>query len=105
MSLSVGLDYERLLMEQDWFCLRNLSMIVSPDFDGLLCALIMIEHLGWQLRGFYDGKTLALDQPTTHIREFVFLDVEIYRSSVRSVGNHLLQWSSSVPLPNFSARH
>lgn len=75
----MGLDYERLLRDQDWFCLRNLPMIVSPDFDGLLCALIMAEHLDWQLRGFYDGKTLALDQPANHIGKFVFLDMEIYR--------------------------
>lgn len=101
MSSPTVLDHERLLREQHWFCSRNLSMIVSPDFDGLLCALIMSEHLGWQLHGFYDGKTLVLDQRVTHIREFVFLDMEIYRPPVRSIGNHLLQWSSQVPLPNF----
>lgn len=78
----MGLDYERLLRDQDWFCLHNLPMIVSPDFDGLLCASIMAEHLDWQLQGFYDGKTLALDQPANHIRKFVFLDMEIYRPFV-----------------------
>jgi hypothetical protein len=95
------LDYEGLLAEQNWFCQRGLSMVVSPDFDGLLCALLMNSHLGWQLCGFYDGKALALCHPVNHICELVFLDVEIYRPSVRSIGNHLLQWSSRTPLPNF----
>jgi hypothetical protein len=76
-------------------------MVVSPDFDGLLCALLMNSHIGWQLCGFYDGKALALCHPVNHICELVFLDVEIYRPSVRSIGNHLLQWSSRTPLPNF----
>lgn len=101
MSMREKLDYEHLLKEQDWLCQQGLPMVVSPDFDGLLCALMMVFHRDWKLRGFYDGKTLALDHPIAHIRELVFLDMEIYRPYVRSVGNHLLQWSSRTPLPNF----
>lgn len=100
-NMRENLDYERLLKEQDWLCQRDLLMVVSPDFDGLLCALMMIVHRGWRLCGFYDGKTLALDRPISHIRELVFLDMEIYRLCVRSVGNHMLQWSPRTPLPNF----
>lgn len=96
-----NLDYERLLKEQPWLCQRDLLMVVSPDFDGLLCALMMTAHLGWKLCGFYDGKILALDHSIPHICELVFLDMEIYRPCVRSIGNHMLQWSSRTPLPNF----
>lgn len=95
------LDYKRLIKEQDWLCQRSLLTVVSPDFDGLLCALMMIVHLDWKLCGFYDGKILALDRTISHIRELVFLDMEIYRSSVCSVGNHLLQYNSRIPLTNF----
>ncbi len=96
------LDFESLLKEHEWLHQPRLDMVVSPDFDGLLCALLMSEHLSWRLRGFYDGKVLALDAPVQHIRELVFLDVEIYRSQVRSVGNHLLQWDARTELPNFA---
>lgn len=101
MGMKEALDYEELLKKQEWLCQRNLPMVVSPDFDGLLCALLMSSQLGWRLMGFYDGKTLALSQPAKHISEFVFLDMEIFRPTVRSIGNHMLQWSSRDSLPNF----
>jgi hypothetical protein len=77
-------------------------MVVSPDFDGLLCALLMSHYRNWRLCGFYDGRKLTLVMKPTHIREFVFLDMEIYRPSVCSVGNHLLQKNRRTELPNFT---
>ncbi len=96
------MDFESLLKVHEWLHQPGLDMVVSPDFDGLLCALVMSEHLGWRLRGFYDGKVFVLDAPVQHIRELIFLDIEIYRPQVRSVGNHLLQWDSTIELPNFT---
>jgi len=101
VDLRERFDCERLLNEQTWLSQRDLRMVVSPDFDGLLCALMMIAHRNWKLFGFYDGKVLALEQPVNHISELVFLDMEIYRPCVRSVGNHLLQWDNRIPLPGF----
>lgn len=100
--MEAKLDCERLLAEQQWLQQTELPMVVSPDFDGLLCALLMSHHRNWHLCGFYDGKKLTLATQPTHIRDFVFLDMEIYRPCVRSIGNHLLQWSQKTPLPNFT---
>jgi len=100
--MGTKLDWEKLLAEQEWLQQTNLLMVVSPDFDGLLCALLMSHYRNWRLCGFYDGRKLTLAMPPTHIREFVFLDMEIYRPFVRSVGNHLLQWSQRTLLPNFT---
>ncbi len=100
--MEAKLDWERLLTEQVWLQQTDLPMVVSPDFDGLLCALLMIHHRNWHLCGFYDGRKLTLTMPPTHIRTFVFLDMEIYRPSVRSVGNHLLQLNRRTALPNFT---
>lgn len=102
VSMREVLDYERLLREQEWLCLQKLPMVVSPDFDGLLCALLMSHHRDWSLCGFYDGRKLTLVMPPMHIRDFVFLDMEIYRQEVRSIGNHLLQWDKKTLLPNFN---
>ncbi len=100
--MEAKLNYERLLAEQEWLWQTDLPMVVSPDFDGLLCALLMCHHRNWRLCGFYDGRKLVLSQQPSHISEFVFLDMEIYRPCVRSVGNHLLQWNQRTPLPNFT---
>lgn len=100
--METKMDWERLLLEQEWLQQTDLPMVVSPDFDGLLCALLMSHYRNWRLCGFYDGRKLTLVMPPTHIREFVFLDMEIYRPSVRSVGNHLLQWHQEIKLPKFN---
>ena len=63
------LDWKRLLSEQEWLQQTDLPMIVSPDFDGLLCALLMSHYRNWRLCGFYDGRKLTLAMPPTHIRE------------------------------------
>jgi len=100
--METKLDWEKLLAEQEWLRQADLPMVVSPDFDGLLCALLMTHYRNWRLCGFYDGRKLTLVMPPTHVREFVFLDMEIYRPFVRSIGNHLLQWSQRTLLPNFT---
>ncbi|WKU17442.1 hypothetical protein Q2T83_06380 [Fervidibacter sacchari] len=100
--MGTKLDWEKLLAEQEWLQQTDLPMVVSPDFDGLLCALLMTHYRNWRLCGFYDGRKLTLVMPPTHVREFVFLDMEIYRPFVRSIGNHLLQWSQRTLLPDFT---
>jgi len=70
--MGTKLDWEKLLAEQEWLQQTDLPMIVSPDFDGLLCALLMSHYRNRRLCGFYDGRKLTLAMPPTHIREFVF---------------------------------
>ena len=86
------IDFDAVARKFPWLFQRNLDCIVSPDSDGLLCALLMSHHLGWKVRGFYDGKVLAVDQQTKP-SDCVFLDMEIFRSGVRSVGQHMLLYN------------
>ncbi len=97
-----ALNPDRIFQKHSWLLTRDLAIVTSPDFDGLLCALLGAAHLDWRLVGFYDGQTLALATPIAHIQELVFLDVEIYRPAVRSLGNHLLQWDKHLPTLGFA---
>ena len=83
------LDYEKVLGQFPWVVSREEDCVVSPDSDGLLCALFMSHHLGWRVRGFYDGKVLLLEKGVDP-SSVVYLDVEIYRAGIRSVGQHML---------------
>lgn len=76
-----------------WLLERGLDCILSPDCDGFLCGLLMSRMLGWKVRGFYNGRILAVDESVNH-RECVFLDMEIYRPDVRSVGQHMLMFDN-----------
>lgn len=80
-----------------WLTQQNQNCIVSPDADGLLWGLFMSHHLGWKVRGFYDGKVLVCDH-RVRAAECVFLDMEIFRAGVRSAGQHLLLYNKrNVP--------
>lgn len=84
-----------------WLTEHGQNCIVSPDADGLLCGLFMSHHLGWKVRGFYDGKVLVCDHRVL-AAECVFLDMEIYRAGVRSVGQHLLLYNKRKVLENWT---
>lgn len=98
------LPYETVLQQATarWVLAPDLPVVVSPDVDGFLSALLGAHHLGWRVCGLYDGRSLKLNRPVQHLRDLVFIDVEIYRQGVRSIGNHLTQWDSSTPLPYFT---
>lgn len=85
------LDYEKLLSVYPWIVEEGRDCIVSPDSDGLLCGLFMSHYLGWKIRGFYDGKVLLLAKGVMP-KDCVFLDMEIYREGVKSIGQHMLQF-------------
>lgn len=57
----------------------------------MLCGLFMSQYFDWKVVGYYDGKVLLLKQGiSTHDEDCIFLDMEIYRSHVKSVGHHMV---------------
>ena len=83
------LDYHALLQQYPWIVEREQNCILSPDSDGLLCGLLMSHYLGWKIRGFYDGKILTIKEGVNP-QDCVFLDMEIFRPNIRSVGQHIV---------------
>lgn len=94
------LNYSDLVTKYPWIIERNHSCILSPDSDGLLCGLLMSHYLGWQVQGFYDGKVLAIKEGI-NLHDCIFLDMEIFRSNIRSVGQHMVMYDKTDPPPNW----
>jgi hypothetical protein len=85
------LDPEHIIARYPWIAERNKSCILSPDSDGLLCGLFMAKYLGWKIVGYYDGKVLLIkNNASPTATNTVFLDMEICRRNVRSVGHHMV---------------
>ena len=95
------LDYAALIVQHPWILQRDTDCILSPDSDGLLCGLFMSHHLGWRIRGFYDGKMLTVREDVD-ARKCVFLDMEIFRAGVKSVGQHMVMFNKKKAPPNWS---
>jgi hypothetical protein len=84
--------------------------VISGDLDGVFSAVLLGHLFEWEVVGFYTLKDLwippsALGQgcknPEFAISRanLVFVDHDIYRAEIDSVGHHLLQWSPETPIP------
>ncbi len=84
------IDYDLLLTKHPWINERNRYCVLSPDSDGLLCGLFMARFRGWKIVGFYDDKIGIINHDFLD-KDLIFLDGEIFRKSVKSVGHHMLK--------------
>ena len=101
MTMKDKIDYHALLIKYPWVIEREQDCILSPDSDGFLCGLLMSRYLGWQIRGFYDGKVLAIENGFNP-QKCIFLDMEIFRPKIRSVGQHMIMYDKTNLPPNWS---
>ncbi|MFA5804100.1 MAG: hypothetical protein WC879_05615 [Melioribacteraceae bacterium] len=94
------LDYYQLIAKYPWIIERNQRCILSPDSDGLLCGLFMAQYFDWEVDGFYDGKVMLLKRGI-NVSDCVFLDMEIYRENIRSIGHHMINYNKRMNLINW----
>lgn len=78
------------------------GLIISPDTDGFVSGLLLNNFFNWPVIGFYDGKILVtvFDSNFVDQKEFYFfIDVEILRPYIKSVGHHILIYDNRSPHP------
>lgn len=83
------IDYDFICRKYPWIIERDHYCILSPDSDGLLCGLFMSNYLNWKVVGFYDGKVSIINSKYA-AENPIFLDIEIFRKEIRSMGHHML---------------
>jgi len=93
------INYTQIRNNYPWIYRKKQKCILSPDSDGLLCGLFMSHYLDWEIVGFYDGKVCVLKNGVSAFDEDVcFLDIEIYRKGIKSMGHHMLSvYNSALP--------
>lgn len=84
-KIDIKIIYEKF----NWIFQKDKNCIISPDSDGIMCALLMSKYLNWKVKGFYDGKVLLFQKDVVP-KDCVFLDMEIALKSIKSVGQHLI---------------
>ena len=83
------IDYDSICKKYNWILEENHCCVLSPDSDGLLCGLFMSMFRGWKIVGFYDGKVSVINNDYLKCNP-IFLDIEIFRKEIRSMGHHML---------------
>lgn len=86
------IDYSTVIKKFPWLVQKDQNCILSPDSDGLLCGLFVSHYLNWKIRGFYDGKIMVLEKGFNP-KDCIFLDMEVFRKGIRSVGQHMIMFN------------
>jgi len=81
--------YDKIIEKHPWLQEKKHKAIISSDVDGLLSGLLVSTFLDWEIVGYYDSENLLIKENTT-CAECIFLDVEIFRSNIRSLGHHII---------------
>ena len=95
------IDYAAVIRKYPWLVQEDQDCVLSPDSDGLLCGLFTSQYLNWKIRGFYDGKILVLKKGF-HPKDCIFLDMEVFRKGIRSVGQHMVMFNKNRLPGNWS---
>lgn len=92
------LDYDSFAHRFPWLLQKSSKMIISNDFDGFLCAQLLHYLLGWEIAGFYVGSSAIWYDRQLNEEDLsgcVFIDIDINRSHIPSVGHHILKYSAA----------
>ncbi|MCK5473134.1 MAG: hypothetical protein KAI59_03815 [Planctomycetes bacterium] len=95
------IDYGEIALKFPWILEKKQNCILSPDSDGFLCGLFMSHFLDWKIKGFYDGKVMVLEKGILP-SECIFLDMEIFRKDIKSVGHHMVLYNKNSRPENWS---
>ena len=95
------INYQNLIKKYPWIIEENQNVILSPDSDGFLCGLLMSHFYNWKIVGYYDGKILIL-KDKLKAKDCIFLDMEIFRKEVRSLGQHMLLFNKKDKPSNWN---
>ena len=96
------ININTIIETNPWIVNENMKCILSPDSDGLLCGLFMSHFFNWDIIGYYDGKVLLLKDGISCTDDDVcFLDMEIWREKIKSIGHHMVVFNKQRLPQNF----
>jgi hypothetical protein len=77
------------------------------DLDALLSSVLAHHLFGWDIAGYYDLRTIwrsSTGGDDKALREAVWLDLDICRPNLKSIGHHILTINGQTPAPPQHAR-
>ena len=88
----------KMFSQFPWLKEKNLSMIISADYDGLICASLLHHHLNWQLEGYYDLNTIWITEKGIQEKQnLIWVDLNILPKQGKAIGGHIVSISGIFP--------
>ena len=93
----------KLFSRFPWLKEKNLPMIISADYDGLICASFLHHHLNWKRVGYYDLNTIWVSENAIQEKQnLVWVDLNILPKQGKTIGGHIISISGEIP-PGFQS--
>lgn len=89
-----------IMSKYPWIKEQNQKLIISPDSDGFLSALLLINYFNAQVVGYYDCKVL-LCKKGIDPRDCTFVDLDIFCEDIKSVGHHMVCYNANKKPSNW----
>ena len=80
---------EKIIAKYPWIIEENQKLIISPDSDGFLSALLLMNYFNAKVVGYYDCKVMLCEK-SVNPRDCTFVDLDIFCKDIRSVGHHMV---------------
>ena len=90
---------KQLFSKFPWLKKRNLPMIISADYDGLICASFLHHHLNWNIEGYYDLNTIWISENgMKNKNDLIWVDLNILPVQGKALGGHIISIDGEIPL-------
>ena len=81
-----------------WLKNKNLPMVISADYDGLICSSFLNHFLNWELVGFYDLNKIWLSQKAINKKnDLIWVDLNILPQQGKAIGGHIVSIDDNIP--------
>ena len=90
--MATHFEKSKIINQYPWIQETGRKMVVGTDLDAMLSALLLSQYNNWDIIGFYDFTTIYYekDQSIETLRQSVWVDLDVYRSEIASIGHHIL---------------
>ena len=90
---------KKLISDFKWLKKKNLPMIISADYDGLICAAFLHHHLNWRIEGYYDLSNIWISKTGINNKEdLIWVDLNILPKQGKAIGGHIISIEGDVPI-------
>ena len=94
------MEFQRneLISRFPWIHEKNHRMVISADYDGLICAAFLHHHLNWDLVGYYDLNNIWISEKGLHEKKkIIWVDLNILPRQGRAIGGHIVSLNGELP--------
>lgn len=91
---------ENILQKYPWITKENQNLIISPDSDGFLSALLLMNFFNAKVVGYYDCKIMLCKQDVNP-KDCTFVDLDIFCKDIKSVGHHMVCYNKNKKPDNW----